>query len=87
MLTNPSQALPGLVILETIPAEEGNQYPYRVHTIYSEFNSAAWLVNLGVFKPEGPVTPVPATEGTAETKRSVDALGIPRDEMGYVAML
>lgn len=28
-------ALPGLVVLETIPAEEGNQYPYRVHTIYS----------------------------------------------------
>lgn len=87
MLTTKPQALPGLVVLETIPAEEGNQYPYRVHTIYSEFNSAAWLVNLGVFTPEGPVTPVPADDGTTETKRSVDALGIPRDEMGYVAML
>lgn len=74
-------ALPGLVVLETIPAEEGNTYPYRIHTIYSEFNAAAWLVNLGVFVPEGPVTPVPAS------KRSVDALGLPRDESGYVAML
>ncbi len=41
------------------PAEEGNEYNYRIHTIYSEFNSAAWLVNLGVFTPAGPITPVP----------------------------
>jgi hypothetical protein len=51
--------VPGLVILETEPAEEGNKYNYRIHTIFSEFNSAAWLVNLGVFKPNGTVTPVP----------------------------
>lgn len=54
------QPVPGLVILETEPAEEGNPYKYRIHTIYSEFNAAAWLVNLGVFVPEGPVTPVPS---------------------------
>lgn len=54
-------------ISPTEPAEEGNEYNYRIHTIYSEFNSAAWLVNLGVFVPEGEVTPVPAD------KRSLDA--------------
>jgi len=78
---------PGLVILETIPAEEGNTYPYRIHTIYSEFNAAAWLVNLGIFKPEGPVTPVPQDaklikRGIDGGALNVDALGIPRDEAG-----
>ncbi|KAK5168215.1 uncharacterized protein LTR77_006784 [Saxophila tyrrhenica] len=73
--------VPALVVLETEPAEEGNEYNYRIHTIYSEFNAAAWLVNLGVFKPEGAVTPVPAdvpegTEGEAEAapaKREIAA--------------
>ena len=51
--------VPGLCILETEPAEVGNEYNYRIHTIYSEFNTAAWLVNLGVFNPAGEVTPVP----------------------------
>jgi hypothetical protein len=50
----------GVAVLETEPAEEGNPYNYRIHTLHSEFNTAAWLVNLGVFKPAGPVTPVPA---------------------------
>jgi len=80
-------ALPGMVVLETIPAEEGNVYPYRIHTIYSEFNSAAWLVNLGVFKPDGPVTPVSEAEAGTPDKRNVDVLGLPRDTSGYVAML
>lgn len=66
--------VPGLVILETEPAEEGNIYNYRIHTIYSEFNSAAWLVNLGVFDPEGEVTPVPASKrDTAITGRGAPA--------------
>lgn len=58
-----------------------------IHTIYSEFNAAAWLVNLGIFKPEGPVTPVPQDaklikRGIDGGALNVDALGIPRDEAG-----
>ncbi|KXL47726.1 MAG: hypothetical protein FE78DRAFT_87977 [Acidomyces sp. 'richmondensis'] len=58
----------GTAIIETVPAEDGNPYNYRIHTLYSEFNAAAWLVNLGIFVPEGPVTPVPAS------KRSVQSI-------------
>lgn len=75
-LNQPTEAaaipVPGLVILETEPAEEGNEYNYRIHTIYSEFNSAAWLVNLGVFKPEGAVTPVPASKRESIEFRSIE---------------
>lgn len=35
------------------PSEPGNKYNWRISNIWSEFNSAAWLVNLGVFKPGG----------------------------------
>ncbi|CAK4005883.1 Hypothetical predicted protein [Lecanosticta acicola] len=42
----------GNAILEVEPAEEGDEYAWRISKIWSEFNSAAWLVNLGVFKPD-----------------------------------
>ncbi|KXT01999.1 hypothetical protein AC578_6538 [Pseudocercospora eumusae] len=43
----------GNVIVEVEPSEPGNTFNWRVSHIWSEFNSAAWLVNLGVFKPGG----------------------------------
>ncbi|KAH9845734.1 hypothetical protein Tdes44962_MAKER01165 [Teratosphaeria destructans] len=46
----------GTAILATVPAEAGNTYNYRIKTLYSEFNTAAWLVNNGVFKPAANVT-------------------------------
>ncbi|KAF2773363.1 hypothetical protein EJ03DRAFT_371290 [Teratosphaeria nubilosa] len=46
----------GTAILATVPAEAGNLYNYRIKTLYSEFNTAAWLVNNGVFKPAANVT-------------------------------
>ena len=59
-----SAAIPviGVAVLETIPAEPDNPlgYNYRIHTLWSEFNTAAWLVNNGVFTPDAPVTPIPA---------------------------
>ena len=45
-LTDMPQALPGLVILETIPAEEGNTYPYRIHTIYSGMSQRRLFVSV-----------------------------------------
>lgn len=41
----------GLIVLETVKAPSGNKYPYVIETVYSEFNSGAWLVDLDVFKP------------------------------------
>lgn len=51
----------GLAILETVP-DANNSFGFRVKTLFSEFNAAAWLVNLGVF------TPVPRNT----TKRGVE---------------
>jgi hypothetical protein len=62
-----------MLTTSTEPAEEGNEYDYRIHTIYSEFNSAAWLVNLGVFVPAGEVTPVPASKRSIEPMHWTEA--------------
>lgn len=35
--------------METVYSEVEGQW--LISTVYSEFNSGAWLVNLGVFKP------------------------------------
>jgi len=44
--------------MNVVPAEpENTEYNWRIKTLYSEFNAAAWLVNLGVFVPDGPVSP------------------------------
>ena len=51
----------GIAILETVAAGPNDKYNFRIKTIYSEFNAAAWLVNLGVFVPEE----------TSEYKRSI----------------
>ncbi|KAF2726052.1 hypothetical protein K431DRAFT_299166 [Polychaeton citri CBS 116435] len=59
----------GTVIMDVVEDDE-NSYGWRVSAIYSEFNSGAWLVNLGVFDPEGPTTPVPSSRRLA--RRSVD---------------
>jgi hypothetical protein len=40
----------GIVVMETqYTGKSAN--PYKIKTVYSEFNSGAWLVNLGVFTP------------------------------------
>lgn len=37
--------------METVQSEPGDKYNFRIKTVYSEFNSAAWMVNLGIFTP------------------------------------
>jgi hypothetical protein len=58
---NEQAAIPvvGTAILETIPDSE-NSYGWRIKTLFSEFNTAAWLVNNGVFTPNSTLTPPPA---------------------------
>ncbi|KAK3680075.1 hypothetical protein LTR78_000452 [Recurvomyces mirabilis] len=36
----------GIITMETCEAPAGNQYPYYVDTVYSEFDAAAWLSNI-----------------------------------------
>lgn len=75
---NESAAVPvtGTAILETEPTElsegieleraQAGGYNYRIHTLWSEFNTAAWLVNNGVFEtaPDVPLIPPPDEETT-----------------------
>jgi hypothetical protein len=72
----------GVAVLETEPTSmstgiereraEAGGYNYRIHTLWSEFNTAAWLVNNGVFEVEAgvPVTPPPA-DTPAPSKRGL----------------
>lgn len=55
------QPVVGTAVLETIPDDE-NSFGWRIKTLYSEFNSAAWLVNNGVFTPNSTLTPPPAVD-------------------------
>jgi len=41
----------GNIVIEATPAAKGSAQPWLIQTVYSEFNSGAWLVNLGVFTP------------------------------------
>ena len=56
-----------------MPAEEGNKYKFRVKDIYSEFNAAAWLVNLGVFRPNGTIDYFTSTNSTTDIKTTAPA--------------
>ena len=51
--SGPSTQTPvmGLIVLQTKFNGYANAEPFLIQTVYSEFNSGDWLVNLGVFKP------------------------------------
>ncbi|KAK3109726.1 hypothetical protein LTR53_016694 [Teratosphaeriaceae sp. CCFEE 6253] len=57
-------------LMHVVPAEPNNPggYRFRIKELYSEFNAAAWLVNLGVFVPNGTVDYI---NKNATAKRSV----------------
>ena len=55
--------------METVP-DSNNSYGFRIKVLYSEFNAAAWLVNLGVFTPAAQV----ANATTQTSKRDVEDL-------------
>ncbi|KAK5110205.1 hypothetical protein LTR62_006201 [Meristemomyces frigidus] len=58
---------------EAVQTYNGVTYNWRVKELYSEFNAAAWLINLGIFVPPGPVDYINAANATnATAKRSVD---------------
>ncbi|WPG99094.1 Hypothetical protein R9X50_00190300 [Acrodontium crateriforme] len=41
----------GIIVLEAVPNSLGAKQPWLIDTVYSEFNSGAWLVDLNVLKP------------------------------------
>merc|ERR1712144_55571 len=59
----------GIAAMELVPAEpENEEYNWRIEALYSEFNSLAWAVNLGLFTPAGPVDYVNGTNTTTMDK-------------------
>jgi len=44
------EIITGNIVLETTRSTNTSE-PWLINTVYSEFNSGAWLVNLGVFQP------------------------------------
>nr|POE56620.1 hypothetical protein CFP56_33592 [Quercus suber] len=41
----------GIIVLETTASSADASIPFLINQVYSEFNSGAWLVDLGVFQP------------------------------------
>jgi hypothetical protein len=52
----------GIIVLETV---RGNDGVWLINTVYSEFNSGAWLVDLGVFKPQNCSAGAPGAPGAS----------------------
>ncbi|KAM3417825.1 hypothetical protein BST61_g6050 [Cercospora zeina] len=46
----PVALVTGLVVMEV--CQGGGQEPWIIETVYAEFNSGAWLYDLGIFKPQ-----------------------------------
>jgi len=48
----PNEIVTGIIVIETAHNPKKNAaQPWLIDTVYSEFNSGAWLYDLGVFKP------------------------------------
>ncbi|KAK4575326.1 25S rRNA (adenine2142-N1)-methyltransferase [Recurvomyces mirabilis] len=48
---SPQQAVTGLIVIETTFQGFNCPQPFLIKTVFSEFNSAAWLYDLSVFVP------------------------------------
>ncbi|KAK5120797.1 hypothetical protein LTR85_005864 [Meristemomyces frigidus] len=59
------EIITGNIVMETTRGTNSSE-PWLISTVYSEFNSGAWLVNLGVFTPNCSAD----GNGTAVGKRS-----------------
>lgn len=59
----------GNIVMETVRGS-GSE-PWLINTVYSEFNSGAWLVNLGIFKPNCSANGSSTTGPSGKVKRSL----------------
>lgn len=59
--------------METEYQKDNAEEPFLIDTVYSEFNSGAWLVDLEVFTP--PVCPAPPPPSAV--KRSLGSFKAP----------
>jgi len=69
-----TQFVTGIIVLETEYNKNSTDQPFLIDTVYSEFNSGAWLVDLGVFKPTCDANgngPPPPPSASTKSKRSL----------------
>jgi hypothetical protein len=59
----------GIIVMETSQAPAGNQYPYYIQNVYSEFDAAAWLENI----VEAGFCPPQSTSGNSTASSSAPA--------------
>jgi hypothetical protein len=56
----------GIIVIETQKNhKKNNDQPFLIDTVFSEFNSGAWLVDLGVFVPTCTTATSSATPSSA----------------------
>lgn len=62
------QLVTGIIVIEVVKnADKKASQKWLIKTVYSEFNSGAWLVNLDVFNP--PVCPAPPPPTSTPSRR------------------
>ncbi|KAK5171109.1 uncharacterized protein LTR77_004253 [Saxophila tyrrhenica] len=60
-ITTTQEPVTGIIVIETQPnRKKVNDQPFLIQTVFSEFNSGAWLYDLGVFDPTCPAPPPPS---------------------------
>ena len=42
----PEQPVTGIIAMEVVPGPSGAEFPFQIKTVFSEFNSGAWLYDL-----------------------------------------
>lgn len=62
----------GMITMETCKAPAGNEYPYLIDTVYSEFDAGAWLANLmdwGICATANATAPANSTAPATPSRR------------------
>jgi len=49
-ITTAQEQVTGIIVLEVVPGTSSSE-PWLIQTVFSEFNSGAWLYDLGIFTP------------------------------------
>ncbi|KAK5122147.1 hypothetical protein LTR85_004393 [Meristemomyces frigidus] len=71
----------GLITLETCQAPYGNEYPYYIDTVYSEFDAGAWLQNI-IAAGFCPASALEATASTSSPAAPAAATAVPTVSAG-----
>ena len=66
----PEEDITGMIVLEVVPNPASTSQPWQIETSYSEFNSGAWLYDLGIFTPSNCSSTTTTSSAAASTATS-----------------